>query len=162
MAQPTIYAKLASMRREVPFMTKSGTNNSQNYNFLQEAQVTELFKGLCDTHGIWFEYNSKIVSIQPNASGKQILTTVEVHYAFVDVDTGERVEGSAVGQGTDANDKGVYKAITGAVKYIFMKNFLIVTGDDPEHEAGATSTPTVSGADTSNRGYLPEGQPFRD
>ena len=34
----------------------------------------------------------------------------------------------------EVGDKGVYKAITGAVKYIFMKNFLIPTGDDPEKD----------------------------
>jgi hypothetical protein len=28
----------------------------------------------------------------------------------------------------------VYKAITGAVKYIFMKTFQISTGDDPEKD----------------------------
>lgn len=41
------------------------------------------------------------------------------------------------GYGDDAGDKGIYKALTGAVKYALMKQFLVSTGDDPE---GDTST----------------------
>jgi hypothetical protein len=40
---------------------------------------------------------------------------------------------SGVGTGEDNSDKGTYKGITGGLKYILMKTFLIYTGDDPEN-----------------------------
>lgn len=39
-----------------------------------------------------------------------------------------------IGEGMDTGDKAIYKAITGAQKYVLMKTFLIPTGDDPELE----------------------------
>ncbi len=135
MASSNLLKKLMAVRAEVAYMQKDGRNSAQGYNFLSERQITESFKELFDKHRIMFHYSSKITSVQPNASGKQILTGVQVDYEFVDPDTGETVGGTAAGQGTDANDKGVYKAITGAIKYVFMKTFMIPTGDDPEDDS---------------------------
>jgi hypothetical protein len=39
-------------------------------------------------------------------------------------------------QGWDANDKGVYKANTGAKKYALALTFLASTGDDAEDDNG--------------------------
>ena len=55
-----------------------------------------------------------------------------VTYKFVDIESGESIGDFACGQGADKGDKGVYKAITGAIKYVYMKTFNIPTGDDPE------------------------------
>ena len=44
------------------------------------------------------------------------------------------IEWTACWSWNDTGDKWVYKAITGAVKYIFMKTFQISTGDDPEKD----------------------------
>ena len=37
-----------------------------------------------------------------------------------------------VGEGADTGDKGVYKSYTGALKFFYMKWFMVATGDDPE------------------------------
>lgn len=129
-----IYQKLHAIQKEVKKMEKDGVNEFHKYNYLSETQVTELFKGLLEKHGVMFIYGSTIDSTE--SVGTSMLTNVTVHYEFVDVDTQESVIGSAAGQGTDKGDKGVYKAITGAIKYIFMKTFLIPTGDDPEKDNG--------------------------
>ena len=91
-------------------------------------------KTLFDKHKILFNYSSSIYDIQPVGTGGTMLTTVNVRYGFIDSESGQELSGSAVGQGTDKGDKGVYKAITGAIKYIYMKSFNIPTGDDPENE----------------------------
>ncbi len=130
-----ILAKLLEVRKEVAYLQKEGRNTMQNYSFLAERQITEKFKELFDKHGIVFHYESGITNTMITPSGKQILTDVMVDYEFIDVASGESLRGRAAGQGTDANDKGVYKAITGAIKYIFMKSFLIPTGDDPEEDS---------------------------
>lgn len=134
-ARSSLLKKMAGIQKDVQYMQKEGRNASQGYRFLSERQITEKFKELFEQHGVVFHYESKITDVRPTPSGKQLLTAVDVLYRFIDVDTGESIEGQAAGQGTDANDKGVYKAITGAIKYIFMKTFLIPTGDDPEDDS---------------------------
>ena len=51
---------------------------------------------------------------------------------FIDVDSDHELNGTWSGSGTDTVDKGLYKAITGGIKYVLNTNFLIPTGDDPE------------------------------
>lgn len=130
-----VLKKLHAVQKDVEYMQKGGRNSAQNYSFLSERQITERFKELFEKHGIFFHYSSTITATRTTPSGKQTLTDVLVEYKFIDVESGESIEGQAVGQGTDANDKGVYKAVTGAIKYIFMKTFLIPTGDDPEEDS---------------------------
>lgn len=149
-----IYAKLAAIRGEVGYMTKDGKNTSQGYSYLSETQVAVTFKELLDKYKVHFEYSSEITNVTPTPSGKQMLTDVQVNYSFVDIETGEKSTGRAAGQGSDPTDKGVYKAITGAVKYIFMKTFLIPTGDDPENDKEVKKS---SGAP-----YIPATDPLAD
>lgn len=130
----SLLQKLAAVRAEIGYIQKDGRNTNQGYKFLSELQITELFKEKLERHGIWFCYSSEITNVHNNPKGSMLVTDVRVTYSFIDVETGDSWTGTASGQGADAGDKGVYKAITGAVKYIFMKTFLIPTGDDPEHD----------------------------
>lgn len=136
-----IFKKLHLVMSEVERMSKDGQNSAQGYKYLSETQITERFHDLFVKHGIVFIYESSITQTQPTPSGKQTLTNVLVTYSFNDVESGEYISGEAAGQGTDSGDKGVYKAVTGAIKYIYMKTFLIPTGDDPEDDSkGRTKT----------------------
>ena len=51
---------------------------------------------------------------------------------FLDGETGASIKKPWRGYGTDKEDKGGYKAMTGGEKYFLLKTFLIPTGDDPE------------------------------
>ncbi len=132
-----IYKKLHAVQLEVGRMSKTGRNTSQNYDYLTESDISETFKNLFEKHRIFFTYSSSIAETRPSPTGKQLVTDVIINYQFIDLDSDEKHEGFAAGQGSDSTDKGVYKAITGAVKYIFMKTFLIPTGDDPERDVKA-------------------------
>jgi hypothetical protein len=59
-----------------------------------------------------------------------------MEFKFIDGETGEELVFHSEGEGQDAGDKGIYKAITGAQKYALMKAFMIPTGDDPEADSG--------------------------
>ena len=48
------------------------------------------------------------------------------------MDSGESLSGTFNGSGRLGDDKGVYIATTGAIKYIFTSLFTIPTGDDAE------------------------------
>lgn len=119
-------------------MEKKGHNDFNKYQYLKEAQVTELFHELFVKHKVHFDHSviEKSTIQVPGKSGSlQNFVTVEVSYAFIDVESGEKVVGTMPGQGLDSGDKAIYKAVTGAVKYIFMKRFNIPTGDEPEQES---------------------------
>lgn len=131
--QLTLKQKLMLIQRDIKTMPKDGKNSFQNYQYLSETQLTAKMKELLDEYGVLFNYSSNIVS--ETIREKQVLTTVCVIYSFVDSESEEVWTGHAVGQGQDTGDKGVYKAITGAIKYIYMKTFNIPTGDDPEKDS---------------------------
>jgi len=150
-----ILKKLHTIQKAVEHMEKDGRNTFQNYNYLSETQVTLEMKKLLDENGVLFTHGSKIINtyeISPTSKGtRQFVVNIEVNYKFYDIDSGEFVEGVVVGQGSDTADKGVYKAITGAIKYVFMKNFMIPTGDDPEktsHEEKKEIPPKKEPAET--------------
>lgn len=132
-----ILTKLSEIQSEVERMEKDGTNQFQNYKYLSETQLTYQMKTLFDKHKVLFTYSSEITNHFPvGKEGKQMVTEVKIKYRFYDSETGEFLEGEAAGQGADSGDKGIYKAITGAIKYIYMKTFNIPTGDDPENDKG--------------------------
>lgn len=133
-----INKKMLLIQQEVEIQDKKGKNDFNNYKYLKENQVTLLIKPLMDKYGVIFEHSSEQKSIeqfQTSKGGTQFLVTVEIIYAFVDAESGEQKTGKVVGWGADVGDKGGYKAITGAIKYLFMKTFQIPTGDDPEKES---------------------------
>lgn len=151
-----ILKKLNAIQKEVTHLDKMGFNEHGKYNYLAEYQITQMFKPLFEKHGVMFTFSSKKTGEGKTPSEKQINTDISVSYKFVDVDTAEEVAGEIAGTGADQTDKGVYKATTGAIKYLFMKTFMIPTGDDPEDDTGhkydtkTTKVPRVVGTDTDD------------
>lgn len=129
-----IKAKLMAIQKDIPTLVKSGKNESQGYKFLSDAQLIETLNPLFEKHGVVASFSHQVMGEKPTPSQKQTLTTVSVAYEFFDLDSGESDQGVVVGQGTDTGDKGVYKAITGAIKYLYVKQFMIATGDDAEYD----------------------------
>lgn len=135
----TIYQKIANVRKGIKDgMKKEWKNDLQSYSYFSDDQISEKFRKLFDEHGICFVYSSQITGcreISPTWKWtKQFVTDVLVNYKFVDIDNGSMIEWTACWSWNDTGDKWVYKAITWAVKYIFMKTFQISTGDDPEKD----------------------------
>ena len=135
----TIYKKIVDVRKAIKDgMKKSWKNDLQNYSYFSDDQISEKFRNLFDEHEICFVYSSQITGcreISPTWKWtRQFVTDVLVNYKFVDIENGSMIEWTACWSWNDTGDKWVYKAITGAVKYIFMKTFQISTGDDPEKD----------------------------
>ncbi len=127
----TLVQKLCEVMATVHRIPKRGHNDFHHYDYVMEAD-------LCDA--VRDELAKRSVIILPSVTKeerlplteKQVLTRVEMTYTFMDGENGETFETMMVGYGSDAGDKGIYKAITGCTKYLLMKTFLIATGDDPE------------------------------
>lgn len=128
MKKSSLVTKLVSVMKEVDRVPKNGRNEFHGYNYALEADIVDAVRGKLADLGVFIS-----TSIQ-SAARQGELTQVTTTHTFHDAETGETLALSGYGQGLDRGDKGGYKAITGAIKYFLLKNFLIATGDDPERD----------------------------
>ena len=141
-AKNNMYEVLFKVWQELPdYIKKDGHNKTMKYSYVSERKIKELINPLFKKYGIIFKVDVSNPNIVPIGEKGRVLTTVTVKYAFVLAEDPEtKIEGEFIGQGVDNGDKGVYKAITGAIKYIIMSLFLIPTGDDPENDEESAKT----------------------
>ena len=133
----TLTSKLLEVSKAIKYLEKDKTNKMQGYSYLSEAKIKETIKKAFEDSGIIFNYSTESVreyEVSPTRNGtKQFVTIANGKYSFIDVDSDHELNGTWFGSGTDTGDKGLYKAITGGIKYVLNTNFLIPTGDDPEN-----------------------------
>jgi hypothetical protein len=138
MDKKTLSQKLLDVSRSINYLKKDKKNKMQGYSYLSEAKIKEVFKNAFEEHGIIFNYSTDEVreyEISPTSRGtKQFCTIAKGTYSFIDTDSDQEIIGTWHGSGTDTGDKGLYKAITGGIKYVLNTNTLIPTGDDPEND----------------------------
>lgn len=145
--------KLAKVMSDVKHIEKKGFNKFHNYAYATESDVAEKVREvLAEQHVIMLpDVIDHITREHINAKGKtEYIATVKVKFTFIDGETGEELSIHSAGEGQDAGDKAVYKAITGAQKYALMKAFMIPTGDDPE--ADTNTDKNNSYQSSSNQG----------
>ena len=139
MSNKNIYQKLIEVSKAIEYLEKDKSNKMQGYKYLSEAKVKEVIKKQFEEHGILFNYSTYEIreyEISPTHKGtKQYTTIARGNYQFINIDNSEeKIVGNWAGSGSDTGDKGLYKAITGGIKYVLNTNFLIPTGDDPEND----------------------------
>lgn len=136
--------KLVKILGTIEKVSKSGYNDFQRYEYATEADILDAVRqGLVDNK-VFITQSSKVIGVK-DVVGKDgkvgFITSVETEHTFIDAESGETHTVTSVGQGHDSLDKGVYKAITGATKYFYLKNFMVSTGDDPENDGGSKPSP---------------------
>ena len=151
MENKQILKKIALVMKDVSYIQKDATNTFQRYSYASEKVIKEAFGKAFREHRIVFQLSQGTPHIIEGAntdkSGKTTTTSVVIvphTYTFYDVDSGESITGTFNGSGQTRDDKGVYAATTGAIKYILTSMFLIVTGDDPESRPEYADKPEKS------------------
>lgn len=134
-----IFKKLHKIMSEVNSIAKDATNTHFKYDYASERIIKETFHKKFVEHGIIFLPSVSDVKIEEDKINGKTLVLPKMMYQFVDIDTGQSVTGSWFGSGEDKGDKGLYKGITGAIKYILTSTFIVPTGSDPENEQEDTS-----------------------
>lgn len=133
-----LYTKLHAVMTDVAYIKKDAKNEFHNYKYASEAAIKSAVHEALVKHRVLFMLS--VVDVHerdaaPTAKGKaQWITRALMEYEFTDADTGYSIAKQFAGQGIDGEDKGLYKAITGGLKYALTSAFLIETGDDPEGE----------------------------
>lgn len=154
--------KLAAVMAAVERVPKRGRNDFHKYDYATEADIAATIrKELADRH----------VMLIPSITGEarhpvgekgSVLTVLEMEMEFFDGESNESIKKTWRGYGTDKEDKGGYKAMTGGEKYFLLKTFLMPTRDDPERDEKARelkekATIKPSAAVKKARPPLPEG-----
>jgi hypothetical protein len=137
----TLIKKLAAVMQAVKGVPKNGFNAHFNYAFVQESDVLDVVQSELSSRDVMLipsiEQSTRETLGTSKSGARKDLTTIDMTFTFVDGDSGEERSHHWVGWGVDGEDKGGYKAITGATKYFLLKTFLLSTGDDPERTTGA-------------------------
>lgn len=140
-----IIAALNAVMNEVSYIQKTGKNTFHGYKYASEADLLDKLRPAMIKAGLVLVPSIKNYTVVDDHGN----TTVMVEYTLAHV-SGEIWPEKivAVGCGNDrakngaVGDKGVYKALTGANKYLLFKLFQIETGDDPERDEQVTPAPT--------------------
>lgn len=163
-----ILTKLNKVMSEVGYIQKDKKNSLQNYTYLSEAGIKEKIQPLLVKNGIVFSVSMQradtVVSGTTKSGATTFRTDIELKYRFMDCESGEILEGIVMGSGSDTGDKGVYKAITGAIKYALTSTFLVPTGDDAEidhHETENVSRETKAATVEDAKEILGDETPFQ-
>jgi hypothetical protein len=141
---PKIAAALHQVMSAVSYVQKTGTNSFHGYKFAGEGALLAVLRPAMVEAGLMLLPSIQNVSPIDEYGNVSVL----IDYTLVHKDGEvwpEKI--TAAGMGNDrakngtVGDKGVYKAITGANKYVLFKLFQIETGDDPEqvsdHDSGS-------------------------
>lgn len=126
--------------KDIQRIPKSGRNKFHGYDYATEGDLVDHIRPKLAEVGVFLFTSIETVGspevVERKNSDGRIVTIATIH-TFVDAETGESYAVKGAGCGEDSGDKALYKAITGAEKYMLMKNFLVATGDDPEADSPA-------------------------
>lgn len=138
----SLAAKLCAVLSECENLPKNGKNAFHGYRYVREADVLDHLRGLFAKHGVFCVSSVEDVQTQERKNQKgnaEYLTRVKIKYSLLNASNpDERHDVIQYGDGTDSGDKGLYKALSGAMKYFLSKTFLIGGDDDPENERAET------------------------
>jgi len=135
----TIATALHNIMTKVSYVQKGQTNDFHRYNYAGEADLLAVLRPAMIEEGlILIPSVSQVEQIDDFGN-----TTIQVEYTLVHKNGDvwpEKIRMAGCGNDRAKNgmvgDKGVYKALTGANKYLLFKLFQIETGDDPEVHSG--------------------------
>lgn len=140
---------LHQVMEKVGYVQKKGENKFHHYKYAGEADLLEVLRPAMVEAGLLLIPNVAHLSEIDQYGNTNV--TVEYTLCHKDGDIWpEKI--TVIGTGNDKNskggvgDKGVYKAMTGANKYLLFKLFQIATGDDPEKTEADAPKPANRGA----------------
>jgi hypothetical protein len=144
-----IATALNNVMKKVSYVQKQQTNDFHRYKYAGEADLLEVLRPALIEEGLVL-IPSVSSAGAPDSDGN---TTVLVEYTLAhkggDIWPDKIVMagcGNDRAKNGSVGDKGIYKALTGANKYLLFKLFQIETGDDPEvHKDGQYEGSTHQG-----------------
>lgn len=135
MAGLNLWQRISWVQDQVNTVPKGGTNTHFNYKYVTENDLVIAIRGLLVDAGLVVLFSEDSCDQIKDYKEKESLTRKRVMFTIFNIDDPtQHWTGDIFGYGQDQQDKGPYKALTGAQKYWLMKTFMIPTGDDPESD----------------------------
>ena len=129
MSTKNIHQRIMEVMKEVTYVKKEEKKVNNQYTFVSHDAVIAKIRPALIAAGIVTEFRVQKHCQDGNR------TEVDVQVDFVNIDQpNDRYIATGFGYGIDPQDKGPGKAISYALKYIFLKTFCLETGDDPEKD----------------------------
>ena len=132
---PGLAQKLIAVGGEIGYIQKDATNPHHKYHYASEKAIKEAVYPKLREHGVLFHLE---ITGEPCIMDKALI--VPMRWTFTDAASGEIITGLWAGSGRAGDDKGLYIAVTGAIKYALTTIKGIVTGDDPEMDMPVPET----------------------
>ena len=133
-AKPTLTSKILLVMEAIDAVEKKGRNEAQRYDYQRATDVTKEVRREFIKQGLVFttSINKVKMTMIPREKGSpNTLVTVKGKFTITDGEQTFSFKGAGMGQ--DVGDKGIYKAITGMLKY-GLRTLLLLPDekDDPE------------------------------
>jgi hypothetical protein len=138
-AHQNIALAICEVMAAASHVQKTGQNSFHGYAYASDADLLRVLQPAMAKAGLAMVPAQIAIANKQLDKGK-VQTDVHVQYTLVH-SSGETLHLQAVGRGIDKEDKGPYKAMTGALKYALRQTFLVPTGDDPEVHSAIHAEP---------------------
>lgn len=135
--QSALDQKLFAIMAEVKTLPRSGWNDYHKYHYVTAEAVSALMRGLLVKHGVLLEVRPVDYERWEN---NVVVMSLEI--ILKDKETGEKKTYSWFAPAQDKNDKGMYKAYTTGMKYFWMTQFVIASGESDADSGRGTETTT--------------------
>ena len=137
----SLAAKLARIGKEIGRIEKSGTNQQQNYNYIEYGTVAGRIRELFDEYGVIIIPSVKEITVDEitnkyKNAGYHYRLNMEFTIINGD-DMSDRLTATWLGESADYGDKGINKAETSGTKYFLMRLFNV--SEKGEEEADSKS-----------------------
>lgn len=137
---PKLGKAIAQIQRNIKAAGKGGRNNYDHYTYSTLADYYEVLQPQLKEVDIWIVFDIVRIDTLPNiitSTGKEERhVMVKVACTIGDAEGAETITIYGYGEGSDRGDKAIYKAFTGAKKYLLSNVFQIPSADDPEDSRG--------------------------
>jgi len=132
-----IGAAICQVMADAERVRKTGKNAFHNYAYASDDDLLSSLQPAMAMAGLALlpvGYEHEIVLAEPSKQGRaQWRTDLRATYLLLH-SSGQSIRVESRGCGIDGEDKGVYKAMTGARKYALRMVFSVPTGDDAERD----------------------------
>jgi hypothetical protein len=122
-----------SIREQVAYLKKD--SNAPQYTYLSEAHLTNVIRPIAVVEGLIMSPNTTRNMQVHTSLGKNQnmhMVTWEQGFLLQHIYSGQSIQIEVPAQGMDSGDKAVWKGLTAAHKYAWMRLLFLETGDDPE------------------------------
>lgn len=139
-----LFVKLAKIQAQLKSIPETGRNSFHGYNYATAENIINAVRPVCSEHGVFISISCTESQILKDVKAASVTVTL----TLTDCETGESTFAQCPGYAEDAkSDKSLWKAITGASKYVIRSFFCLATTDDPEQEddqVRPSSNPSVT------------------